>query len=219
MPGRLTPLITNETYHIFNRGANKQDIFLLQRDYKRFLQTTSYYYIEGPKPKFSKFTHGTLLPIKLSDKKKIVKIFSYCLMPNHFHLLVQQLQDGGISKFVGQLSNSYVKYFNTKHRKIGPLFQGRFKAVRVESEDQFLHVSRYIHLNPIVSHLTKSLGEYPWSSYQDFMIGNSKLCEVSEILSFFSNSSKKYKSFLEDQISYGETLERIKHQLLDMEEF
>ncbi len=217
MPGRLESLATGEIYHVYNRGANKQHIFHLPRDYRRFVQTISYYRFLGPKPKFSKFITGTIVPVELAEDKKHVEIYCYCLMPNHFHLLIKQLKEGGISKFLGDLSNSYVKYGNLKHTRSGPLFEGRFKAVHVDRDEQFLHVSRYIHINPRVARLVNNLDDYRWSSFGDYMIGNSSLCNVSEILSFFANNSADYKKFLEDQVAYGETLELIKHQLIDID--
>ncbi|OGY09319.1 MAG: hypothetical protein A2700_02150 [Candidatus Blackburnbacteria bacterium RIFCSPHIGHO2_01_FULL_44_64] len=218
MPGRLSPLVTGEIYHIYNRGANRQDIFLQSRDYRRFIQTLSYYRFLGPKPKFSKFARGTITPVQLSDDKKLVELYCYCLMPNHFHLLLKQLKDNGILKFLGDLSNSYVKYGNTKHTRSGPLFEGRFRSVLVSSDEQFLHVSRYIHLNPLVSRLTGDLEGYRWSSYHDYMFGYSSPCSVGEVLDAFSGSTEKYRQFVYDQASYGEALEVIKHQLLDGED-
>ena len=99
----------------------------------------------------------------------IVDIGAYCLMPNHFHILLQQLQDNGISTFVRKLLNSYTRYFNTKNERIGPLFQGQFKAVRVESDEQLLHLTRYIHLNPLVGYVVKDLRNFEWSSYLDYI--------------------------------------------------
>lgn len=135
-------------------------------------------------------------------------------MPNHFHFLVRQIQDKGISIFMSQLTNSYTKYFNTKYKRVGPLFQGAFKAVRVVTDEQLVHLSRYIHLNPIVSLLTKSLMNYPWSSFFEYSGEASGFCSTKEVLSFFP-SKDAYKKFLEDQTEYGITLETIKHQIID----
>ena len=136
-------------------------------------------------------------------------------MPNHFHLLLKQLNDGGVQEFIRKVSNSYSKYFNTKNKRVGPLFQGEFKAVTIESDEQLLHVSRYIHLNPYVSGLVKDLKDFRYSSYLDFIgLRNDTLCNKKVILSFFK-SSKEYKDFVSDQKSYGIELERIKHLLID----
>ena len=135
-------------------------------------------------------------------------------MPNHFHLLIKQLKDRGITEFLSKLSNSYTKFYNTKYKRIGPLFQGQFKAVLIESDEQLIHVSRYIHLNPIASYLTKDLNSYEWSSYREYTSNIPGLCNKEEIMGFF-NSPQKYEQFCLDQISYAQDLERIKHQLID----
>lgn len=216
MPGRIIPLVTGEIYHIFNRGSEKKDIFTQPCDYKRFQQTFHYYQYQGPKPRYSNSKHGIYTFIPVSEDK-LVEIFVYCLMPNHFHLLVKQLKDNGISIFLSQLSNSYTKYFNTKYKRVGPLLQGAFKAVLIENDPQFLHTSRYIHINPVVSGIVKNLEEYPWSSYKEYTGKGNVLCSTNEILDFFPIKDK-YKEFLENQIEYGQTLALIKHQLIDIED-
>lgn len=210
MPGRIAPLEINEYYHVFNRGVEKRTIFILPREYKRFIRTFYYYQFLGIKPKFSNFTKSKLNLFNPIQGNKLVEIVSYCLMPNHFHFLVRQLKTNGISVFVSQFCNSYTKYFNAKYKRIGPLFQGRFKAVRIENDEQLVHVSRYIHINPIVSHVTKNLATYPWSSYSEYVLREENYCSTKEILGFFP-SRDSYKEFLEDQVDYGKTLELLKH--------
>lgn len=215
MPGRVTPLVAGEYYHIFNRGSEKRDIFTQPRDYQRFLKTFYYYHFLGKKPSFSKFAKSQLNSFEPKPDKKLVDIISYCLMPNHFHFLIKQLKDSGISIFLSQLSNSYTKYFNTKYRRIGPLFQGAFKAVHIETESQFVHLSRYIHLNPVVSGLTKRLDDYPWSSYLEYANGKNFYCSPEEILCLFP-SFDNYKKFVENQIDYATSLEILKHRTVDI---
>lgn len=215
MPGRIIPLVNGEIYHIFNRGNDKRHIFTQPRDYKRFQKTFHYYQFGGPKPRFSNFSAGSLNPFKPTLENKLVEVLCYCLMPNHFHFLIRQLKNNGISIFLGQLSNSYTKYFNIKYERIGPLLQGAFKAVLVESDEQLLHLSRYIHINPIVAGLARNLDEYPWSSYKEYAYAGNIFCSTEEILSFFP-SIEAYQNFLEDQIEYGQILEQIKHQLIDL---
>ena len=184
MPGRSTPLVNNEYYHIFNRGSDKRDVFLKPRDFSRFIQTLYYYQFSGPKPKFSMLSKDTRLAFKGSEESKLVEILCYCLMPNHCHFLVRQVKEDGIAKFVSQLFNSYTKYFNTKYQRVGALFQGVFKAVRIETDEQLVHVSRYIHLNPAVSQLDDNLINYPWSSLAEYL-EDERLCSTKEILEFF----------------------------------
>jgi len=217
MPGRTISLVNNEFYHIYNRGSEKRDIFTQPRDYERFLKTLFYYQFLGPKPSFSKFTKSKLSPLKPLGRERFLDVICYCLMPNHFHFLVRQLKDGGISKFVSQLANSYTKYFNTKYNRVGPLFQGAFKAVRIETDEQLIHVSRYIHLNPVVSGIVKELDNYKWSSFQEFINAINIVCLSDEVLNFFP-TSVAYKEFVESQIEYGTTLEILKHQAIDYDE-
>ena len=184
-------------------------------DYNRFLKTFLYYSIEGPKPKFSIFAPETM---RLDKDKKIIDIISFCLMPNHFHFLLRQSRDDGITEFASKLSNSYTKYYNLKNERIGPLLQGDFKAVHVETNEQLLHLTRYIHLNPLVGYVTKDLETYRWSSYREYVgLDSSGLCAREVILEQFK-SSQDYKQFVLDYEAYARELEMIKHQLLDFEE-
>lgn len=216
MPGRIVPLVNGEVYHIFNRGSDKREIFLKNRDFRRFRQTFHYYQTTGPKTKFSNFSKQNLNTFKPKLEDKLVDILCYCLMPNHFHFLLRQLKDNGIAIFMSQISNSYTRFFNTKYKRIGPLLQGAYKAVRIESDEQLLHVFRYILLNPVVSKLTETLYDYEWSAYSEYMQETGQFCSTKEILNYFP-SVNKCKEFLENQIEYGQTLELIKHHLIDEE--
>lgn len=212
MPVRSIPFVNGEYYHILNRGVAQMPVFDSAFNYRHFLKTMLYYQIENPKPRFSLFSPATKL---INQDKKIIDIICYCLMPNHFHLLLLQNRDGGISEFVSKLTNSYTKYYNIKNKRSGPLFQGEFKAVHVESEEQLIHLSRYIHLNPSVSYVAKNLETYRWSSFLEFLgHNNSSICTKEIILGQFK-SFEEYKEFVLNQEDYGKRLEFIKHQLLD----
>lgn len=215
MPYRQVRFDNFGVYHIFNRGVNKQQVFNLDRDYERFLETLTYYQHQGPKPRFS--NHQFFKIKDFSNNPKIIEIICYCLMPNHFHLLIRQLEDGGISEFMRKIGNSYTKYHNVKHRRNGPLFQGEFKAVAIESDEQLLHVSRYIHLNPFVADLTKILESYKYSSYPGYLgLNQDTLSSPKMILDFFKNPLK-YKEFVDDHADYAYQLGQIKHTLFDLE--
>ncbi len=213
MPRRIIPFVNGYYYHIYNRGVEKRSIFENNRDYGRFIKTIKYYQVEGPKPKLSKFLNSSSFKLKLNNK--LVEIICYCLMPNHFHFLIKQLKEGGITEFVSKLSNSYTKYYNTKHTRVGPLLQGEFKAVLVESNEQFIHLSRYIHLNPIASLLVKDLKNFRWSSYEEYINNTQGICFKEEILNSFK-TPQDYQQFVLDQVSYAQSLERIKHHLIDV---
>lgn len=225
MAMRKTPLISGGYYHVFNRGVAKMPIFANVSDYTRALQTLEYYRFVNPPLKFSKYKSLSVdqknkINLELDYKNEhLINILSFVFMPNHFHFLLKQNTDWGVSKFIGQFSNSYTRYFNTIHRRIGPVFQGVFKAVEVESEEQLIHLSRYIHLNPYVSSLVskKELDKYRWSSLPAYL-GDQKSCINLEIIS--SQFSKKftYKDFVFDHSDYARELERVKHLVIDIED-
>lgn len=213
MPYRLIPFINEHYYHVFNRGVEKRKIFLDESDYKRFLQTLYYYQFSGPKPRFS--THKRFRLQDFNKNPKIVELTSYCLMPNHFHLLIKQIKNNGVQEIVRKVINSYTKYFNTRYKRVGHLFQGTFKAVPVETDEQLIHLSRYIHLNPYVDGLVKDVESFPYSSYFDLV--REKENDFSNprfILNFFK-SIKDYQKFIEDHQSYALELEKIKHLLIE----
>lgn len=214
MASRIFPFVDGEYYHVFNRGVAKMQIFNNFNDYTRFLKTVAYYSIEGPKPRFSTFAPTTTT---LNKDKKIVDVICYCLMPNHFHFLLRQTRRGGITEFVSKLSNSYTKYINVKNKRVGHLLQGNFKAVHVGTNEQLIHLSRYIHLNPVVGYVVKDLNSYRWSSYLEYVNSSgSEICDKKIILDQFQ-SADEYKQFVLDQI-HGEEIEMIKHQLLESED-
>lgn len=135
-------------------------------------------------------------------------------MPNHFHLLLKQNKNNGISEFLRKICDSYIKYFNLRHKRQGPLLQGAFKAVLIESDEQLLHLSRYIHLNPFVANLVDDLSDYKWSSYPDYFSSTNQYTETKHVLNFFRTNAK-YREFITDQKDYAKSLHTIKHQLLD----
>lgn len=210
MPFRLTPFVNGDFYHLFNRGLEKQQIFASRRDYSYFTQALFYYQIQNPKPKFSIYRKSKIFPV--DSTKKIVDILCYCLMPNHFHLLVRQKREGGITEFMRKFIHSYTKYRNAKYHRQGPVFQGMFKAVRVETDEQLIHLSRYIHLNPLVSSVTEDLNSYPWSSYGNYIgLMHDNRLTMEEVLNFFT-SPTEYQNFVMEQANYATTLELLKHE-------
>jgi putative transposase len=213
VPYRLIPFVTNNTYHVFNRGVEKRNIFLTNNDFDHFLETLVYYQYSKPKPKFS--TYKRFKSQEFFKNPKIVEVLSYCLMPNHFHLLLKQLIEHGIPEFIGNVTNSYTKYFNTKYDRTGHLFQGQFKATSISTDEQLMHISRYIHLNPYVSGLVSDLKNYKYSSYSDFIKNKeNSICQTGAILGLFK-TPKSYEKFINDQENYAKELENIKHLLVD----
>ncbi|MBP9669778.1 transposase [Candidatus Woesebacteria bacterium] len=219
MPLRKVPLVTGSYYHLFNRGINRQPTFLIKSDYERFIQTTSFYRPTESPIKYSQFlknphdVRADLLS-KIDNSPHQITIVAYCLMPNHFHLLLRQNEDGGISKFLGDVQNSYVKYFNVKHKRTGSLFDRQFKAVLVETENQLLHLTRYIHLNPYSSHMVDSdhITTYPYSSLPEYISGKFILSDPNQVMEIYP---KRYESFVLNHADYQQRLESIKHLTID----
>lgn len=212
MPYRIIPF-GDGYYHIYNRGVEKRKIFLNERDYQRFLQTLFYYQFSDVSFRFSR--RNSPLNKDFDNHSKSVEIICYCLMPNHFHLLVRQLQEGGIHKFMQKTLNSYTKYFNTKHKRVGPLLQGTFRAVPIETDFHLMHISRYIHLNPYVSHLVDDLKYYQYSTYQYFIgLSENYLCNKEPVMSLFKNE-KDYEEFVIGNGDYARELEAMKHLLME----
>lgn len=212
MPYRVTPLVNDHFYHIYNRGTEKRLIFTNKRDYERFKETLYYYQFSGPKPRFS--MKDRLKSNKFENNPKIVEIICYCLMPNHFHLLIKQLRENGIKELLRNVQDSYTKFFNTKYQRVGALLQGQFKANLVESEEQLIHLSRYIHLNPYVSDIVDDLEFYPYSSYRNFIsLSGDFICKPDEILNLVRKDN--YRDFVMDHSGYAAELESIKHLTID----
>ena len=220
---RKTILATGEIYHIYNRGVEKRPLFLNRRDYLRFLQTANYYRFADCRLKFSHLVQlsreaRTEIISKLEKKsEKLVDVLCFCLMPNHIHFLLKQLQDNGISKFMAKITNGYSHYFNIKNKRVGHLFQGNFGAVRIETNEQLIHVFRYIHLNPVTSYLIKfdDLENYEWSSYAQCIGIKAGFCDAQPVMSNFKNI-ESYKKFVADQVDYAKELENIKHLTLEI---
>jgi putative transposase len=136
-------------------------------------------------------------------------------MPTHIHLILLQLKEQGISRFINLALKSYSKYFNTKYKRKGPLWEGRFKNVLVETNEQFLHLTRYLHLNPTTAFLDSKPEKWSFSSYREYLgltKGDNKICNYSKYLDMDSST---YKEFVEDQIDYQRKLKTIKNLILE----
>lgn len=197
MPARTVYFIANGYYHVYNRGSEKRTIFLSHRDYTKFLER-----------------------VNEARKKFSIDVLSYCLMPNHFHFLLRQTTHVPLTRFLNTIQLGHAKFFNTKYERVGPLFQGRFKAKNVENEEYLLQLSAYIHRNPIAGQIPSGkptdsrniiaqLHAYPYSSYREYLNLEEKgLCQSDTILSYFSKTNPKlsYQAFVEDFVPNLEAL-------------
>ena len=215
-----------EYYHLYNRGVDKRIIFNNSYDYNRFLLLL--YLCNSNEP----VDLGNLLRnegrsfsdvLSMDKGENIVAVASYVLMPNHFHILVKEIIEGGISKFMEKILTGYSMYFNKKNRRTGSLFEGRFKATHVNKNEYLKYMFSYIHLNPIKlidsnwktdgikneTTIEKHLRDYNYSSYLDY-IGvtrlQNKLIDRRYFPKYFS-SSKSFKDFIKDWLLYKTSAE------------
>lgn len=183
---RKHPFTTGQFYHVYNRGVDKRLIFMKKVDYERFLFTLEKFNISDPVHHVAR-DHENHARQRAPKKKTdpLVKIHAYCLMPNHYHLVLEQLTDNGISKFLQKVMTGYTHYFNLKYERSGVLFQGKSKSRLVDNDDYFRWLSNYLAMNPLdlcepkwkengIKDKTKArefLEKYPWQSdfdYSDF---------------------------------------------------
>ncbi|KKQ74650.1 MAG: hypothetical protein US94_C0001G0051 [Berkelbacteria bacterium GW2011_GWB1_38_5] len=211
----VKPVYANDhLYHVYNRGVAKQNLFDFDFDYLRLLKTFSFYLENKDKLRLSKIDKTEIDKIlRIEPQKPLVEIYAYCLMPNHFHLLLRQIVDNGISIFMRRSLDSYTRYYNEKNDRVGTLTQGRFRVVMIESDEQLIHLSRYLHLNPYTSGICNDSSSYSWSSYHHYLNNtNDRLCHSGFILKIIG-SPKNYREFVEDYASYARDLTRIKDLL------
>lgn len=179
----------NAFYHVYNRGVEKRDIFLNRDDHLAFLHLL--------KTALSSVQGGTLPRNRRKKFYDKIDLMAYCLMPNHYHLLLRQKTISGLTEFIRSLSTSYSMYFNKKYRRVGSLFQGVFKATDIRDENYLLWVSRYIHRNP------PDFQTFPYSSYSDYL-GKRKTdwLNTSFLLEFFESKrisrEKNYQKFVDN---------------------
>ena len=220
---RKEPFVTGDYYHIYNRGIDKRIIFKSTADYERFLMLL---YIANSEEsihldiirtqKDKKFSHVLSLP----KNKPLVSIGAWCLMPNHFHLLVKQEIDGGITKFMKKIGTGYSMYFNAKYKRQGALFGGLFKSVPVRGDQYLKHLFGYIHLNPleirfhswkedikrVPKNMSTFLDTYRYSSYLEYQ-GKKRVegCIVTPgAFPFYFKNTKQFNDFITSYFSIQE---------------
>lgn len=218
---RKVPFKKGEFYHIYNRGVDKRSIFGDQRDFQRFFQSMSEFNIDYSIGSiyWNSFKTNKLRHPMSKFGKKLVNIVCYCMNPNHYHFILEQLVDRGIEKFMQKLGNGYTKYFNHKHERSGVLFQGRFKSVHIDSNEYLLHLSVYINLNRQVHkiELRHPMSKSSWEEY----VGGGRfgICRNKEVVLGQFRSKKEYKQFAEKFvkgiIERKEMLENMEDYLLE----
>jgi putative transposase len=202
MPSRNTIKldVSESYYHVYARGLCKQQIFVDQSDYVFFINLFSRYLSAGERKSPSgPYPHY----------HNQVELLCYCLMPNHFHLLLYQKDEKAMSNLMRSVMTSYSRYFNKMRKRTGPLFESRYKAVRIDAQNQLEHVSRYIHLNP------RYWKRYPHSSIAWYRHGEEpEWLKTDRILGLFK-SRNDYVYFLEDYENIRNMLKEIRRELAD----
>lgn len=215
-----------ELYHLYNRGTEKRNIFSTKKDYERFVallflcNSKNKIHIKDLLPRGS--TSGNLLHdlCEIERGDTLVDIGAYCLMPNHFHLLIKEKEEGGSSKFMQKLMTGYTMYFNTRHERTGALFQGKFKATHAKEDRYLKYLISYIHLNPVklIEPAWKETGiadrknaeaflkSYTYSSYLDYTTMGTERSESlvleKNCLPNYFETAKMFDAHITDWLDY-----------------
>ncbi len=214
---RKQKLVSGSIYHVYNRGVEKRDIFVDDRDHLRFISDIGLFNDTKPAHNVGfKLRQSTIdVGHQYVAKNRLVDILAFCLMPNHYHLLLRQKIENGITEFMRKLGSGYVNYFNLKYQRVGTLFQGKFKSVLIESTSQLLYIPHYIHLNPLDKFMPEwrekkinnkkgaidFLNSYKWSSYYNY-VGKLKFPSILEkdVLSEYFGGPDEYAKDLHNFI-------------------
>lgn len=195
-------------YHVYNRGNAKGEVFYDEQDFSFFL----YRFKENITGRLMS-NHGRYIRRLLPAGA--FTLISYCLMPNHFHLLIRQNGDIPVSELLLRICTGYSKYFNRKYERVGHIFQDQFKAIMIDTDSYLLWLSAYIHTNPVVAGLASKPEEYVWSSYLDYLgVRPGTLCKKEFILSQ-AGGVRVYQNFVEQSIQLVQQHKELDDYLLD----
>lgn len=215
-------LVNGQYYHVLSKSIAGYIIFNNDQEYLRIINLLRFYQNKRPPIRFSMFNQLSLFEQNqflsknpLTDENKLVEIIAYCIMPTRIHLILEQLLNGGISLFIKNILISYTKFFNLRHQRKGPLWEGRFKNVLVDNDSQLLHLTRYIHLNPVSAGLVEQPEDWSASSYKEYLgeiEPDRYITKFNHILDIHQTS---YKKFVNNRIAYQKQLTRLKKVILE----
>jgi len=238
---RKVKFIDGEYYHIYNRGVDKRDVFLDEGDYLRFLtslkdfnndstsRTRDYILrknqarVKELKELSSRYRElSSFNPSESSEFSSViaslpnlVDIICYCFNPNHFHLILKQLADKGIGKFMHKLGSGYTNFFNIKYKRSGSLFQGSFKAVKIVSHEHLLWVSAYVNANAQIHGLIKDAVNYKWCSYPEYLGESAENFCHKDIIAKQFKDKEQFKGFMNDCIITMKEKKELQKYLID----
>lgn len=211
---RKVLLVEGGIYHIFTKSIAGFEIFKKTADYERMRGLLKYYQVENLPLKFSVFMElndkESYYQKHFSGKEKLVEIITYCLMPTHLHLVLKQLKANGISTFIGNVLNGYTRYFNVKYGRKGPLWESRFKNVAVSTDEQLLHLTRYLHLNPATAGLVEEPEDWKFSSFREYVGKTQKEENLCDYFDHIEIDPKVYREFVCSRKDYQRELAKIK---------
>ena len=194
-----------EYYHIYNRGVDKRDVFLEDKEYIRFLKNLREFNSDLIREERLRRQTANKSELnsesELSSDNALVEIVAYCLNPNHYHLILKQSKEKGIEKFMHKISTGYTNYFNKKYERSGALFQGRFKSIHVDSNEYLLYLSAYVNRNNFIHGYQSDEKEWRYCSALDYLgKRDGTLCNKDVILDQFRE--KEYEDFLDKNVLY-----------------
>ena len=192
MPPRRIPFLANHYYHIYNRGVNRNRIFFSDDNYLYVISL-----------------------LRKNIKRYSIDIVAYCLLPNHYHLLVKPNEDNNLSLFMQSLFGSYTQAINKQLEREGPLFQGRFHSILVDKDEYLAHLARYIHTNPVVAELARSPQEWPYSNYKDILGNRGGILKDSSLVPDRFETGHDYQVFVEDYLYSQREIKGLGNYLLD----
>lgn len=193
---RKDPLVNEQYYHIYNRGVDKRDIFMDHNDLKRFVLSIKEFNVANPTGSIKDILKSRTDLDRLKDRNiPLVSIVCYCFNPNHFHFIIRQEVDGGISEFFKRLLGGYTLYFNKTHKRTGSLFQGTFKSNLIQNEAYFLKIRPYVNTNYLIHNIPEEKSHLVLSSckeYDDLIFNLVSKKEAIDLLDFYG-SNKNFK--------------------------
>lgn len=192
MPHRRIPFRSNHFYHIYNRGINQDLIFFSPDNYHYFQRL-----------------------LRRNIGRYHIAVVAYCLLPNHYHLLLRPRKDDNLSQFINSLFGSYTQAVNKQQGRLGPLFQGRFHAILVDKEEYLIHLARYIHLNPVTSGLSTAAHEWPYSNYVDVVTHREGDFKDTTLVPERFSSGEEYRKFVKDHSRDRSEMEGLEGYLLE----
>ncbi len=221
---RTEPLVTGNVYHILNKSIAGYEIFTSEREFVYMIRLIRFFSINESFPKFSRFVLEAeskgksveqLLKERENENGTNVDIIAYSIMPTHFHFILRQLKDDSISDLMGSVSGSYALNFNKDHNRKGRLWEDKFKNVPVISDEQLLHLTRYLHLNATTAGLVNNPEDWKYSSYYEYISPETvdyPFCKFRDLIDI---NPSEYKEFVENQKDYQRELAKIKKIALE----